>query len=274
MLRHNQPDFHERVRALPIRIEQVSGFDQNGQRGVWKKYVHRSGRTLTRFVPIIDRTDSGTHGIAFAEDEAPNGYAPDADEGAANSSASSDYCEDNDEVLGFFAGDCATEEEVEDGVVLMLAWEVEWTDISADLEAESASHCAEIESDVEGGGPDWTFDEEEFCLPYAPTYAVGAADIGANSPAADFVLESDSEACARGELQYGQRNCVIEGIYAAAAAVITVAHWVETMAWISNITVVSRVTLVLFSAKLAMYIGLAATTLAMIYVYEECRIPH
>ena len=42
-------EFHAQVRRLPVLVRRKSGVDAQGRNGVVTEYIHRSGRTLTRF---------------------------------------------------------------------------------------------------------------------------------------------------------------------------------------------------------------------------------
>jgi hypothetical protein len=130
---------HERIRRLPVTIRAWSGISA-GRQGVWKEFMHRSGRSHRMFFPQNRDTSSGEQVGTLSEQPSHELVSEDA---APNSHGSSrlPWCQYTDINGVFWEGECATEQDMEDLAIMVASAQAEAESLESQAEEEINEYC-------------------------------------------------------------------------------------------------------------------------------------
>lgn len=146
-------EFHRRVRALPVSISYADESDASGRRTVRKTFTHSSGRT-TSIVTGASLGEAAPSAATRGEGEA----AADFELGESSEPPSQELTEEGDLVgawshaetdcsytdseSNYWSGPCATEQDIEDAVILALSMDAENASMSSQISSEQSAYCA------------------------------------------------------------------------------------------------------------------------------------
>ncbi|HEX7122965.1 MAG TPA: hypothetical protein VF178_11385 [Gemmatimonadaceae bacterium] len=151
-------EFHERVAALPVTISETAGRDAKGNPGVYRTYSVKGISRIRLFRPLQGFAPAGRPDDGLASEPLElEGEGESADVAWSSVSygdvapieSGTDWCEMTDEDYGYFEGECATQQEVDDAASILASMETDNNDIIDDVTSDSIAYCNQIPQDYE-----------------------------------------------------------------------------------------------------------------------------